>query len=103
MKGLTLTTTIIKKPHVTQILVDGETIVMEATNQTYFNFNGTGSKIWSLFDIGSVTTHDLAHYLQDEYHLEKHQSIQDARQFVEMLIANDLVYLNDSDKEQNDM
>ena len=93
MHRLTLTTKIVKRPHVTQVLVDQETIVMEATSQTYFSLNAIGAKIWSLFNIGALTIFDLAQFLKEEYHLEEEKSIQDARQFVELLLANDLVYL----------
>lgn len=94
MHGLTLTTIIVKKPHVTQILVDQEMIIMEATNQTYFSLNVIGAKIWSLFDSGERTLMDVARYLQNEYHLEEQQSIHDAQAFVELLCTNQLVFLN---------
>ena len=96
MHRLTLTTKIVKKPHVTQVLVDQEMIVMEPTSQTYFSLNVIGAKLWSLFNIGALTIHDLAHYLKEEYHLEEEKSIQNARQFVENLLANDVVYTLDS-------
>ena len=96
MHALTLTTSIVKKPHVTQIVVDQELIVMDATSQTYFSLNVIGAKIWFLFDIGAITLMGIAQYLQKEYHLEGQQSIQDAQQFVEHLLANQLVCLNDS-------
>jgi len=94
MHGLTLTTNIVKKPHVTQILVDQEMIIMEATSQTYYSLNVVGAKLWSLFDIGATTLRDVAQYLQKEFHLEEQQSIRDAQQFVELLCTNQLVYLS---------
>lgn len=95
MPGLTLTTNIVKKPHVTQIMVDQDMIIMEATSQTYFSLNVIGAKIWSLFNDGAITLMDIAYYLQKEYHLEEKQSIQDAQQFVEHLLTHKLVCLND--------
>ena len=95
MHGLTLTTKMVKSPHVTQIRVDLETIIMQPTSQTYFSFNGIGANIWSLFNIGALTVIDLAHYLKEEYHLEEEKSIQDAYQFVESLLVNGLVYALD--------
>jgi len=93
MTLLTLTTQMSKKADVTQIMVDHELIIMQASNQTYFNLNPTGAKIWALFDMGGVTMVDLALYLQKEYHLDAQRSIQDARQFIELLMAHDLVDL----------
>ena len=93
MTHLTLTTQMRKKPYVTQIMVDHELIIMQATNQTYFNLNPTGAKIWALFDMGGVTMVDLALYLQKAYHLDVQRSIQDAHQFIELLMANDLIDL----------
>lgn len=95
MHRLTLTTKIIKNPHVTQVLVDQETIILEPISQTYFSLNVIGAKLWSLFTIGALTILDLAHYLKEEYHLEEDKSIQDARQFVENLLANEVVYTLD--------
>ena len=91
MHGLSLTTNIMKKPNVTQILVDEEMIIMEATNQIYFSLNVIGAKIWSLFKSEPKTIIDIAQYLQKEYDLEEQQSIQDAQQFVELLLVNNLV------------
>lgn len=100
MHGLTLTTSIVKTPHVTEILVDQEMIIMEATSQTYFSLNSIGAKIWSLFTLGALTLMDVAQYLRKEYHLEEQQSIQDAQQFVERLLANRLVDVNDGNTGQ---
>lgn len=97
MQPLTLTTMIVKKPHLTEILVDNELIIMEETNQTYFSLNLIGAKLWALFNTGAKTTMDLGQYLQKEYPLEEQQSMQDAQRFVELLLANDLVYLSDVD------
>ena len=78
----------------TEIRVDEETIIMDETNQLYFNLNVTGAKMWSLLHVGEVTIIDLAEYLREEYHLEEQQSIQDAHQFVDLLLSNELVYFD---------
>lgn len=95
MDDLTLTARIRKKPHVTQVVVDQELILLEETSQTYFGLNTIGAKIWSLFQTGTMTLIDLAQYLQKEYQLDEQQSMQDARQFVEHLLSNHLVYVSD--------
>ena len=95
MHSLTIKTKIAKNPHVTQLLVDQETIIMEAIRQTYFSFNVIGAKMWSLFNNEAMTIIDLAHYLKEKYCLEEEKSIQDAHQFVEGLLANNLVYTLD--------
>ena len=94
-------TLIVKNPHVTQIWVDQELIIMEETRRTYFSLNPIGAKMWSLFNVGAMCLIDLAQYLQKEYRLEEERSILDAQQFVELLLANDLVYLNEGDSEYN--
>ena len=91
MPSLTLTAKITKRPHVTQLLVDHEMIVMEEINQTYFSLNAIGANIWSLFNTEGITVIELARYLKKEYHLEEQRSIQDAQAFVELLLANDLI------------
>ncbi|MCX7114328.1 MAG: PqqD family protein [Gammaproteobacteria bacterium] len=91
MQGLTLTTPLVKKPQVTQIWVDQELIIMDATSQTYFSFNVMGAKIWFLFNIGATSIMDVAQYLQKEYLLEEQKSIQDAQQFIELLLANHIL------------
>ena len=101
MHRLMLATNIVKKPHVTDILVDNELIVMSETSQTYFSLNIIGAKIWALLNVGSVCMIDLVQFLQNEYHLDEQQSIQDAQQFVELLLASDLVYLSDFGSGQN--
>jgi len=96
MYGLTLTTKIAKKPHVTQVVVDQETIILEPTSQTYFSLNVIGAKIWSLFNTESLTISELADYLKEEYCLDEDKSIHDAYQFIERLLANHLVYTHSS-------
>ena len=91
MSGLTLSTELVKNPHVTQILVDEEMILMAETTQTYFSCNAIGAELWSLFNLSRVTLTDVAQYLQKAYHLEAQRSIQDAQAFVGLLLANDLV------------
>jgi hypothetical protein len=95
MHYFTLTTKIVKTRHVTHVIVDQETIIMEATSQTYFSLNAIGAKIWSLFNIDPLTVIDLANYLKKEFHLEEEKSIQDAHQFVECLLANNLISILD--------
>ena len=92
MHALTLTTKVLKKSDITQVVVDQETIIMNATTQTYFSLNAIGAKIWALFHDDALSMIDLAAYLKEKYHLEEEKSIQDARQFIEMLITNNLVY-----------
>ena len=76
-----------------QLLVDQEMIIMDAISQSYFSLNVIGAKIWSLLHDGSLTMVDLAQYLQKECDFEEQRSIQHVQQFVELLLANNLVYL----------
>ena len=94
MYSLTLKKRIIKKPYVTELLVDQEMIIMDAISQSYFSLNAIGAKIWSLLHDGSMTMMDLAQYLQKECNFEEQRSIQHVQQFIELLFANALVELN---------
>jgi hypothetical protein len=95
MQRITLTTTIVKKPHVTQIRVDHEMVIMEETSQSYFGLNAIGAQMWSLLDIGPISMMEIAQYLHKKYHLDERQSIHDAQEFVELLLSNNLIYLSD--------
>lgn len=88
---LLLTTKLVKRTHVTDVLVDQELIIMDQNTQIYFGLNSVASKMWSFFDSKTVTLLELAHYLQCEYHLEEQQSIQDAQAFVDGLFVNRLI------------
>lgn len=95
MTKLRPSTNIMKNPEVTQVIVDQETIILEPAKQAYYGLNSIGAKIWSRFSHRVTTIEEIARYLQQEFHLDHQQSMQDACQFVEMLITNKLVHIKD--------
>lgn len=80
-----------RKSSITHLVVDQETILLDASNETYFSLNQVGASIWFFLATKDQTMMDISSYLQQTYGISEKQSINDATQFVETMIRNGLI------------
>ena len=91
MNDFSMTRQFVKKPNVSHVTVDNETIVMEPTAPACFSLNAVGAVIWSLFEIGPVSLGEIIESLHNAYGVKKEQCAYDALKFIECMIAFDIL------------
>ncbi len=80
-----------RKSTITHLVVDQETILLDASNETYFSLNRVGASIWTFLETQDCTVMDIASYLQQQYGIAEKRSLHDAIQFVESMIKSGLI------------
>ncbi|MGA0879540.1 MAG: PqqD family protein [Ilumatobacteraceae bacterium] len=81
---------LVRKEDVLEAEVDGERVVMNGRNYSYFGLHGTGLEIWERID-GSTNLGDLVRKLATEYGADEQQIWDDVTEFVSTLEAAGLI------------
>ena len=70
--------------------LDGEAILLNPKEGCSYNLNNVGTMIWKLLD-GKHSIDDIAKTICELYEVEHEQALQDVRQLLNELRANNLV------------
>lgn len=79
-----------RREDVLEAEVDGERVVMNGKNYSYFGLHGTGLVIWERID-GSISVGDLVRTLANEYGADEQQIWDDVADYVSALEAAGLI------------
>jgi hypothetical protein len=73
--------------------VDGETVLLNLNNESYFGLDPTGTRIWQLIrDLGDLD--DVYAIMLDEFDVSEEQLQQDLKQLVKKLVDAGLVQVS---------
>ena len=73
--------------------VDGETVLLNLNNESYFGLDPTGTRIWQLIrDLGDLD--DVYAVMLEEFNVSEEQLQQDLKQLVEKLVDAGLVQVS---------
>jgi GAF domain-containing protein len=75
-------------------VIDGETIIMSATDSTLFSLNEVGSLIWQMAD-GRTTLSVMVSRICEEFDVERRDAWRDAEQFAAELVARGLLSISE--------
>ena len=73
--------------------VDGETVLLNLNNESYFGLDPTGTRIWQLIrDLGDLD--DVYAVMLEEFNVSEEQLQQDLKQLVKKLVDAGLVQVS---------
>lgn len=85
-----LNQTYIRASHLVATDMDGETVMMNVSQGTYFGLGGIGGRIWTLL-AEPVTTEQMVRTICAEYAVDEATCRADVAQFLQELLAHGLV------------
>ncbi|MNH37263.1 Coenzyme PQQ synthesis protein D [compost metagenome] len=90
---LSLQTVLVKRPGNIASDMDGEKVMLNVKNGKYYNLGEVGGDIWSALD-EPVSISRIVQVIQDTFDVPAETAEQDVFEFVQSLLAEDLVAIN---------
>lgn len=81
-------------PQVASRIVEGEALLVLADSGEVTVLNGVGSRIWELVD-GSRSVGEIVDTVVAEYDTAREQAEQDVNSFIQELVDNEMLVLNE--------
>lgn len=95
MSNLTLTSKISRNPDVSYTQIDNDLVMMGPNDDLFYGVNDTGTKIWSLLEFNDLTFGEINEHIQQGYEVAEVDCLKDLTQFVESMVAQNMLIVLD--------